>query len=163
MACYLKCEVSFGPISFEQGKADWHLNWPHSIIWTAILVQQNWKLELQLILLDWNVNEREIKRVKVQIKPPYMRKYSVYSRVHNSLPFCLCFRGQEWGRKGCHSHQWKWRGLLGHEFRELRFSEVKGRTFDVLVRHFQLGCSTSLLVFCSWLINQVTYLKLRQK
>ena len=74
-----------------------------------------------------------------------------------------CSREQEWGRKCCHSHQWKWRGLLGHEFRELRFSGVKGRTFDVLVRHFQLRCSTSVLVFGCWLINHVIYLELRQK
>ena len=28
------------------GTANWHLNWQHSIIWTAILVQQHWELEL---------------------------------------------------------------------------------------------------------------------
>ena len=39
-------------------------------IWAAILVQ----LELELNLLDWNINEKEIKREKVQMKPWHLKE-----------------------------------------------------------------------------------------
>ena len=35
------------------GTANWHLNWQHSIIWTAILVQQHWELEMNLLMVGF--------------------------------------------------------------------------------------------------------------
>ena len=68
MACYLKWEAFFMSFLFW-GKANWYLNWLNHL-------NYHWELELWLNLLDWNVNEREFRREKVQMKPPieYFKK-----------------------------------------------------------------------------------------
>ena len=74
MACYWKQEAYPGLISFEI--VQWQLNW---FIWDA-----SSSSTALLNLLDWNVNEKEIKREKVHMKPP-----SVWKRLRKSCPFWM--------------------------------------------------------------------------
>ena len=101
MACYLKRETYSGPICLGSGK--WHLNWYHSIIWDATLVQQYWELELvtesqlgevQMKLPKEKLLEIELnfdaKNISMNLINPVIRLPSLYlTSMSKSFPYSL--------------------------------------------------------------------------